>query len=54
MVMQGWKMVRLHLLLELLVRHNAEYVIGLPVSIELKDKEGLTLIPHFLCFTTLY
>jgi hypothetical protein len=53
-VKQGWMMVRWYLLLGLLVRHNAVYVIGLSISIVMKGKEGLTLIPHLLCFTAVY
>ena len=47
-------MVKQHLLFGLLVRHNAVYVIALPINIVIVGPGGLTLIPHFFRFTTVY
>ena len=40
MVKREWKMVKKHLLFGLLVRHNAVYVIGLPISIVIEQVKG--------------
>ena len=40
MVKREWKRVKQHLLFGLLVRHNAVYVIGLPISIVIEQVKG--------------